>query len=300
MTQPTNPHLSAGNFLFVDGKFEEALAQYNAAVAADSNLADNFTKRSAAHKALQQYEQALEDANAAIRLGGGRDYVPQLHKAESCFWLDEFETAKRAFQAAATLLEGANTAGGRRVAADVARWMRKCDAEIAEDSASSDEESAPAPAPASAPAPVVKKLPPQPKRARHEFYQTPTHVVLSIFAKNVEQSSVEADFQRAGFQIEFPLPGGSSFSMDIETFGQINPSECTFRTCKPKVEVKLRKAHALHWPSLEGKGVAGGAAPASAPAAAAAPKGAPTPYASKKNWAEVEKAIDAELEAEKP
>lgn len=98
----------------------------------------------------------------------------------ACFNIDEFETAKDAFEKGYAI-EPAN--------AQFKTWIRKCDAELEEE----EEDSGPPPAvPAARPAPAAVTVPPPsqpvapaaPKpRFRHEYYQNSSSVVVTVYIK---------------------------------------------------------------------------------------------------------------------
>ena len=113
-----------------------ALKAFTAAIEADgaietTKLASFHVKRAATHLKLKNYDEALDDGTKPWSLT--RTGCP-LAKRPAAFHLEEFETAKAAFVAGRTLLQGA---GGD--VSNYETWIRKCDAEL-EDLDSSDDD----------------------------------------------------------------------------------------------------------------------------------------------------------------
>ena len=102
----------------------------------------------------------------------------------ACFEMEEFESAKDAFEASRAISDSAT----------VRRWIRKCEAEIEEDGSEEEEVAAPGAMGVAQPIPTLTSeeakqdpLPPAKPSARHEWYQSPTAVTITIFAKNIKQ-----------------------------------------------------------------------------------------------------------------
>jgi hypothetical protein len=51
--------------------------------------------------------------------------------------------------------------------------------------------------------------------------------------------------------VAIELPSGEVFEMDTDLFQPILPAECKFKVLKTKVEITLKKANGISWPSLE-------------------------------------------------
>jgi len=151
------------------------------------------------------------------------------------------------------------------------------------------------------PAPAVA----DPSRIRHEWYQTQTHVVISVLAKGVPADAVSVSFERAAVDVTIRLPGSSSeYQLSLSLFAPIAASECDHKVTETKVEIRLKKADALKWDTLEGTGEGGikpfqgqGAPP---PIEAASRPAYPTSRPKKTNWDEVEHEITREEAEEKP
>ncbi|KAL8286589.1 hypothetical protein RQP46_004606 [Phenoliferia psychrophenolica] len=136
-------------------------------------------------------------------------------------------------------------------------------------------------------------------QTRHEWYQTDSAVVLSIFIRNVDPSSLKVDFEDRSFTISFPLPTGSEFSWGIDPLSHaIDPTKSSFRVLAPKIELSLAKRDAsLRWGKLEGDDTA--TLDTMAPTSTTTPSSHSYPSSSKKhtNWDAFAKAAAAEEEA---
>jgi tetratricopeptide (TPR) repeat protein len=59
---------SSANSLFIDMDYDQALTRYNEAIELEDNNPSFYEKRSACHYALENYTDAVDDANTAIKL----------------------------------------------------------------------------------------------------------------------------------------------------------------------------------------------------------------------------------------
>uniref|UniRef100_A0A453F2Y5 Uncharacterized protein n=1 Tax=Aegilops tauschii subsp. strangulata TaxID=200361 RepID=A0A453F2Y5_AEGTS len=192
---------------FVDDDFELAAELYTQAIEAGPATAELYADRAQAHIKLGSYTEAVADANKAIELD------PSMHKAylrkgSACIKLEEYQTAKAALEVGSSYASGDSR---------FTRLMKECDDRIAEEASQvpvKNAAAAVAPATSSGASsgattvatevedqdganmenaqPTVE-VPSKPKY-RHDYYNTPTEVVLTIFAKGVPADSVVVDF----------------------------------------------------------------------------------------------------------
>ena len=239
--------------LFDDEEFEDACAAFTKALAATQDpavTAKILEKRAIAYLKINQFETAAEDASASLKINPSQNSY--LTKGESLFQLDEYESAKKAFETG-MLLKGET---GKK-AATFQKWIRKCNAEI-EDEEDDDDDEDDAPqeekntkvseekVEAVAPAPVAAK--PQPK-FRHDWYQTSDLVVITVLAKKQNAENVSVDITATNVTVEIKLDdgSGSSFVLDLDLFDEIVPATSTHRLSPFKLEVKLRKKTSYKW-----------------------------------------------------
>ncbi|XP_076045040.1 cysteine and histidine rich domain containing protein isoform X2 [Oratosquilla oratoria] len=84
---------------------------------------------------------------------------------------------------------------------------------------------------------------------RFDWHQTPTHVFVTIYAKNADPECcrVQANPVRLLPSIVF---GKKKFEMDLELMGVIDVNQSSVNMAASKVEVKLRKAEPMSWRKL--------------------------------------------------
>ncbi|KAG6742263.1 hypothetical protein POTOM_055553 [Populus tomentosa] len=256
---------------FIDDHFELAVDLYTQAIALNPTNPDLFADRAQANIKLNNFTEAVADASRAIALDASLAKA-YLRKGIACMKLEEYETAKAALEAGASLAPGESR---------FTNLIKECDECIAEETGESKNHAADAPVntvsikdvepeDTSSQAPMV--IPSKPKY-RHEFYQKPEEVVVSIFAKGVQASWITVDFGEQILSVRIEVPGEDGYHFQPRLFGkgqpsstlffgyslwrqnlckQIIPEKCKYNILSTKVEFRLAKAEpGLHWASLE-------------------------------------------------
>ncbi|RVX04195.1 Protein SGT1-like A [Vitis vinifera] len=86
---------------------------------------------------------------------------------------------------------------------------------------------------------------------RHEYYQKPEEVVVTIFAKGIPENNVVVHFAVQTLSVAIEVPGVTPYYLHLRLFGKIIPDNSRYAVMSTKVEIRLAKAEALNWPSLE-------------------------------------------------
>ena len=316
--------LAAGNQAYVDDDFDGALAKYSAALEAlprgggggsggartssspppPPSAASLHAVRAQAFIRLEDHVNAVAEANRAIEADPGLQ-KGYLRKGVACFWLEEYETAKAAFQTGMGL-------GADEGPEPYRTWIRKCDAELEDEDEDEGEADADAAAVAPPPAAAVRKAAEPPKDApqppaaaaapettasssdpasaaagppapkyRHQWFQSPAAVTLSIMAKGIKAERAIVDIRATTVRVHIKAPGSDEdleYALDLELCGAIDPDASKVEFLSTKIEIRLPKADSTgNWPSLE-RSEASAAAAAAAPVAAAAAAAAATPH----------------------
>ncbi|GAA5895701.1 uncharacterized protein JCM6883_001593 [Sporobolomyces salmoneus] len=138
-------------------------------------------------------------------------------------------------------------------------------------------------------------------KIRHEWYQTDSEVVVSVFIRNVKEEDLKVDIQPQSLSVSVHLPTGSDVVFDLDPLAhRIDPSKSSYRVLQPKIEVKLAKVDAgIKWNKVEGEDE--GTAQklnAPAPSTTSAPPTHAYPSSSRKrhNWDDIVKQSAAEDE----
>jgi suppressor of G2 allele of SKP1 len=203
-------HYASAAELLVEEDYAGAVAEFTAALALDGKSVKALTGRAAAHAKLNRWTDCLQDSNAALSLDPSCE-VAYYRKGTACFELDEFETALAAFQKGKSLLDAAGKA--EPAARPYGRWIRKCEAEVEDDSDNSEDDyedatmppaapnaasatatAPPAPTASSAPAAVVPETPSGPEPLNWQFYQSSSAVTLEVMEKKVQPDELTVTF----------------------------------------------------------------------------------------------------------
>ncbi|KAL2922096.1 Protein SGT1-like protein B [Bienertia sinuspersici] len=242
---------------FIDDHFELAVELYSKAIDLNPNNAELFVDRAQANIKLTNFTEAVADANKAIELDSSMAKA-YLRKGTACMKLEEYQTAKTAFQAGATLAPEDSR---------FTNFIKECDERIAEEDASLSKPSIEKPTKSAVPggadvnaaaAPAVNgvstptsDVPLSKPKFRHEFYQKPEEVVVTVFAKGIPTKNVSVDYGEQILSVTIDLPGEEPYRLQPRLFGKIIPAKCKYDVLSTKIEIRLAKAEQIQWTSLE-------------------------------------------------
>ncbi|CAL4962557.1 unnamed protein product [Urochloa decumbens] len=205
---------------FVDDDFELAAELYTQAIEAGPATADLYADRAQAHIKLGNYTEAVADANKAIELD------PTMHKAyyrkgAACIKLEEYQTAKAALELGSSYASGDSR---------FTRLLKECEERIAEEANQAPVKTVEPPVAATVEdkedvanmentQPVVE--PPSKPKYRHDFYNSATEVVLTIFAKGVPADCVVIDFGEQMLSVSIEIPGEEPYHFQPRLFSKV-------------------------------------------------------------------------------
>lgn len=244
---------------FVDDDFQSAVDLYTQAINLIPKSADLFAERAQANIKLNNFTEAVADANKAIELDPLMSKA-YLRKGIACFKLEEYHTAKAALEKGASLAQNDSRFSklisdcDERIAEETSVLTRSLTPEVPPIAAQSVEKSvanleeAEEGRSESCQKKEVESVKP---KYRHAHYQKPEEVVVTIFAKGVPAKNVSIDFGEQTLSVMIDVPGESKYHFQPRLFGKIVPDKCRFEVLSTKVEIRLVKTEAINWPSLE-------------------------------------------------
>ncbi|KAJ4876267.1 Protein SGT1-like protein B [Raphanus sativus] len=238
---------------FLDDDFDVAVDLYSKAIDLDPNCAAFFADRAQANIKILNFTEAVADANKAIELEPtlAKAY---LRKGTACMKLEEYSTAKAALE------KGASVAPNE---SKFNKMIDECNLHIAEEEKDLVQQMPPT-LPSSSTTPPLATAADSPSPAapakpmfRHEFYQKPEEVVVTIFAKGIPKQNVNVEFGDQILSVVIDVAGEEAYHFQPRLFGKIIPEKCRYEVLSTKVEIRLAKAEIVTWASLEyGKGQA--------------------------------------------
>ncbi|CAN6914206.1 unnamed protein product [Brassica oleracea] len=231
---------------FEDDEFDVAVDLYSKAIDLDPKCAEFFADRAQANVKLEKFiAEAVEDANKAIELDPLLTKA-YLRKGTACMKLEEYQTAKKALEKGASIAP---------CESKFKKLIDECELRISGIS------------PLNALLFVVIWLImimrselfnffAQKKRKfwfnRHDYYQKPEEVVVTIFAKGIPKQNVNIDFGEQILSVVIDVPGEEeAYHLQPRLFGKIVPEKCRYEVLSTKVEIRLAKAEIITWASLE-------------------------------------------------
>eukprot|EP00039_Didymoeca_costata_P033216 m.41332 g.41332 ORF g.41332 m.41332 type:complete len:343 (+) comp9755_c0_seq2:68-1096(+) len=233
-----------GNEKFVDEDFAGAVEFYTTAIDEDDTNANFYLKRATAYLKLEKYSEAVLDTQNAIQ---NDDKVARAYfrQGQAYVGLNDSKNAMVALGRALALGEDS---------AECKTLLEKLAKANGEDSsgyiiAPGSKEQTPTPATA----PTSNKA----LRPTHDWYQTGTHVIVTVLIKKLKTEDVEVDISETNLSMTIKLHTGADYNLDLDLCHKIVPGESKHKVLSTKVEVKLKKSQSVQWLALEGKGTEG-------------------------------------------
>jgi len=87
---------------------------------------------------------------------------------------------------------------------------------------------------------------------RHDFYQTATTVIASLYLKKIDKEKSTVKFtSETKLDLDLITSDSKRFEKTFELFGPIVPEKSSFKIMGTKLELSLQKADGLGWPVLK-------------------------------------------------
>ncbi|EIE25539.1 SGS-domain-containing protein [Coccomyxa subellipsoidea C-169] len=259
--------LQQANAAHVDEEYETAIELYTKAISLSPNDADLYASRAQSYIKEERFLEAVQDASKAAELSPKLGKA-HLRKGVALFNLEEYESAKEAFE----------TANSIQKKKEIETWIRKCNAELeglslttiairpgttqhggfavmeqnAIDLPSHSSVPNGTSAPASTSAESKSNGVQQEGKYRYQFFQTQNIVEVAVLAKNLTPDRVKIDIEERKLHVIVKSPEGEQeYELNVDLYDAVVPVESKFELLKTKVEIRLKKASVLSWPTLE-------------------------------------------------
>jgi hypothetical protein len=85
----------------------------------------------------------------------------------------------------------------------------------------------------------------------HDFYQTPTAVMASIYLKKIDKATSTVSFTSTQVELDLRTSDNKRYQTSMPFFGEINPETSTFNIMGTKLEMELKKTDGSSWPVLK-------------------------------------------------
>ncbi|XP_023314398.1 protein SGT1 homolog [Trichogramma pretiosum] len=94
--------------------------------------------------------------------------------------------------------------------------------------------------------PPVKKVS---NEIRYDWYQTETHVIVTILAKNAQNVNIE--YNESMINTSAKLPNGADYNLKLDLAHKIVPEQSLHKVFPSKIEIKLKKQDGYRWSALQ-------------------------------------------------
>ncbi|KAF2638164.1 chord-domain-containing protein [Massarina eburnea CBS 473.64] len=85
---------------------------------------------------------------------------------------------------------------------------------------------------------------------KHDFYQTATSVIASLYLKKIAKDTAKIDFQSTHVNLDLRTTDSKRYETEFPLYGVIDPAQSKFRILGTKLEMTLVKADGASWPVL--------------------------------------------------
>ena len=86
---------------------------------------------------------------------------------------------------------------------------------------------------------------------RHDFYQTTTTVIASLYLKKIDKERAKVDFTSpTTVTLDLPTADNRRYETEFQLFGRIDTTKSKAKIMGTKLEMTLFKADGSSWPTL--------------------------------------------------
>jgi len=86
-------------------------------------------------------------------------------------------------------------------------------------------------------------------RTRHDYYQTPSTVIASLYLKKIDKEKSKIDFTSATtVALDLRTTDNKRYTQEVPLFGPIDVDKSKYKIMGTKLEFELAKADGSSWP----------------------------------------------------
>ncbi|ESO09288.1 hypothetical protein HELRODRAFT_168250 [Helobdella robusta] len=238
-----------GNECFVDENYDEALQFYKKALELDArndqccnSLSQLYLKQnnySEMLNVLKTVTEALKYASMSIDLNPDISSA-FLRKGIALFNLEKYELARQAFKDGLTKREND---------AKLMEWLEKCEKKLPVLKSSSQTSTSDSTKQSANILFSNNSL-----KTKYDWYQTETHIVLTILLKNVRSDELKYNITENTLSCTITQPSRPEYSLELDLAHSVCPDKIQVKILSTKVEIKLMKQEGIMWSKLEHDG----------------------------------------------
>ncbi|XP_048453798.1 protein SGT1 homolog [Rhincodon typus] len=239
------------SYTVYDPYFALFFQELTAAVEQDLDKAEYYCQRAYAHILLKNYKEVVEDANKALKLKPNCA-LAYLRKGIAEYHLKMYQSSMESFRRGQEL-DGDNPS--------FSTWIKTCE-ETLKSAVSSEEVSmdlkhqlcilSTAAGQQDGKAEEICTQQKAVPKVKHDWYQTDSHVIITIMIKNASKDAVNVEFSERSVSATVKLSPENDYNLKLSLLHPIVPQYCTVKVLGTKIEIKLKKTEAIRWEKLEG------------------------------------------------
>ncbi|XP_063160624.1 protein SGT1 homolog [Candoia aspera] len=199
-----------------------AAQKLTAALEQKPDDAEYYCQRAYAYILLQNYHDAIADSKKALALDPN-NAVAFLRQGIGEYYMKNYASALKSFNEGQKLDSGDST---------FPVWIKRCEEALS---------AAESPAETS-----------WPSKIKYDWYQTDSHVIVTIMIKHAKQDDVNITFSEKELKASLRLSSEENYNLKLPLLHSIVPEQSLFRILSTKIEIKMKKPEAIRWEKLEG------------------------------------------------
>ncbi|KAJ7324552.1 hypothetical protein JRQ81_017572 [Phrynocephalus forsythii] len=200
-----------------------AVQKLSAAIEQEPNDAEYYCQRAHAYILLQNYHGAIADTKKALALDPNNS-IAFLRQGIGEYYMKNYASALK-FLNEGQKLNSADTS--------FTIWIKRCEEAINAGSQGEMHQS-------------------RPFNIKYDWYQTESHVIVTIMIKNKKKDEVNVHFSEKELNALVKLSSEEDYNLKLQLLHPIIPEQSSFRILSTKIEIKMKKPEAIRWENLEG------------------------------------------------